>query len=123
VPKAVGYAVLFAGAYAIDAVFNESGEDNGSFDTENPENSNPLQGEPGTCSECNNSKGKKKQRRHYGEDGYPDKDEDYDHAHGKGKNNSGSPHVHDWDRPEDGSPPTNENRGTARKPEEGEIES
>jgi RHS repeat-associated protein len=96
--------------------------DGDSFDTENPNTSNPIEGEPGSCSECNNSKGKKKQRRYYGEDGYPNKDIDYDHAHGNGDDNSGSPHAHDWDRPADGSPPTHKNRGPARQPEPDEIE-
>ncbi|MFT4925132.1 MAG: hypothetical protein ACI8WB_001222 [Phenylobacterium sp.] len=103
------------GVHIYNAVHNESTDN--SFDTDNPKNSNPLQGEPGSCSECNNKNGNKKQKRHYGEDGFPAKDEDYDHSH-KGVK---PPHVHDWDRPEDGSPPTNENRGEARKPEPGEI--
>ncbi|QLQ33455.1 MAG: RHS repeat-associated core domain-containing protein [Candidatus Thiothrix singaporensis] len=40
----------------IDKVCSISGD---SFDTDNPKTSNPLTGEPGSCSTCNNTKGKK----------------------------------------------------------------
>jgi RHS repeat-associated protein len=97
-------------------------DSNSGFDTDNPETSNPLTGEPGGCSDCNDKYGKKKQRRHYGQDGYPEKDVDLDHAHGKKKKKSTRPHVHDWGRPEDGSPPTDTDRGNARPPEKEELE-
>jgi hypothetical protein len=87
-----------------NAMHNEA---NDSFDTDNPNTSNPFRGEPGDVSQSNNSKGNKSQERLYGDDGYPDFDIDYDHSHG----NSGMPHGHQWDRPADGSPPKNSNRG------------
>jgi RHS repeat-associated protein len=84
--------------------------------------SNPMEGEPGSCSSCNNSKGNKKQDRYYGSDGWPQTDIDYDHDHkdADGKK-AGKPHAHDWSRPADGSRPAAENRGPARplKPSEG----
>jgi len=95
-----------------DAVHNEGAEDG--FDTSIEGTSNPLTGEPDSDSTCNNKKGNKKQERHYGSDGFPEYDIDYDHAHGNGSNNSGSPHVHDWGRPADGSPPTHNDRGPGR---------
>ncbi len=85
----------------------DSGREDDSFDTDNPDTSNPFRGEPGDVSQSNNSKGNKGQERLYGEDGYPDFDIDYDHSHG----DSGMPHGHQWDRPSDGGPPTNSNRG------------
>jgi RHS repeat-associated protein len=85
--------------------------------TTSPGTSNPMTGEPGSCSTCNNVKGDRKQDRFYGSDGYPAKDIDYDHDH---KNDSGDkmgkPHVHDWTRPADGGRPTNEDRLPARPP-------
>jgi len=87
-----------------NAMHNEA---DGSFNSNNPNASNPFRGEPGDVSQSNNSKGNKSQERLYGDDGYPDFDIDYDHSHG----NSGMPHGHQWDRPIDGSPPKNSNRG------------
>jgi hypothetical protein len=59
-----GATLGIASYYAVDAIVHnefssDDGDGNGSFDTDNPENSNPLEGEPGSCSECNNKKGKK----------------------------------------------------------------
>jgi RHS repeat-associated protein len=71
--------------------------------------SNPFQGPPGTVSSTDTKDGKPKQDRLYGADGYPEKDIDYDHDHGQGQ-----PHVHDWDRPDDGSPPDHTNRQPGR---------
>ena len=106
----------------VNELLNDSVDGSGeAFDTDNPNTSNPLTGEPGSCSECNNSKGERKQRRFYGSDGYPETDIDYDHAHGKGENNSGRPHAHDWDRPSDGGAPTHEDRGDAREPRPEEL--
>jgi RHS repeat-associated protein len=84
--------------------------------------SNPLEGEPGSCSTCNNSKGDKKQDRYYGADGWPATDVDYDHNH-KGENGekAGRPHAHDWGRPSDGSRPTHDDRGPARPVQPGEV--
>jgi RHS repeat-associated protein len=79
--------------------------------------SNPITGTPGGTSETTTRDGEKKQTRHYGEDGFPERDVDHDHDHGQGQ-----PHVHDWDRPADGSPPTHEDRKPGRAPEPGEID-
>lgn len=69
-----------------------------------------LSGEPGSVeTKWKGDTGKKKQDRVRGDDGYPDIDIDHDHDHGQGM-----PHTHEWDRPEDGSSPTNENRGPGR---------
>jgi len=87
-----------------NGMFNQADD---AFDTNNSNTSNPFRGEPGDVSQSNNSKGNKSQERLYGDDGYPDFDIDYDHSHG----NSGMPHGHQWDRPADGSPPKNSNRG------------
>jgi hypothetical protein len=70
---------------------------------------NPLQGNPGSTSTTYKPNGQVKQVRKYGADGYPEIDEDYDHDHGQGL-----PHEHPWTRPEDGSPPTHQNRGPGR---------
>ena len=114
--------------WAKNMVKNESAESAKTAPTEgkkttNSGTSNPMEGEPGSCSTCNNSKGNKKQDRYYGSDGWPDKDIDYDHDHkGADGKKVGQPHEHKWDRPQDGSRPTNENRGPAQpvtpKPEE-----
>lgn len=76
----------------------------------------PLQGEPGSSVTTANPDGTPKQTRTYGPDGYPQQDIDYNHDHGQGQ-----PHVHEWTRPADGSPPTHENRqpGGPLKPEGG----
>jgi hypothetical protein len=79
--------------------------------------SNPLTGDPGTTSSTTTRDGKPKQDREYGDDGYPNRDVDHDHDHGQGQ-----PHVHDWDRPSDGSPPTHDNRQPGRQPTPGEID-
>jgi RHS repeat-associated protein len=76
---------------------------------------NSLEGEPGSESECLTKGGKKKQTRRYGPDGFPETDTDWDHSHGGER-----PHVHDWDRPVGGGPPTNENRGPGRSPRPGD---
>jgi RHS repeat-associated protein len=73
---------------------------------ENPDNSNPLKGEPGSTSRTRDREGQPKQDRRYGEDSYLDSDIDYNHDHGQGQ-----PHQHKWTRPTDGRPPTHENRG------------
>jgi RHS repeat-associated protein len=113
---ALGWGSLGLGALGAWAAFNESVDndcendidnDEDSFDTDNEGTSNPFRGGPGDVSQSNNSKGRKGQERLYGEDGYPDFDIDYDHDHG----GSGRPHGHQWDRPSDGGPPTNNNRG------------
>ncbi|UGQ48737.1 RHS repeat domain-containing protein [Massilia endophytica] len=87
-----------------------------------PGTSNPMEGEPGSCSTCNNRKGERKQDRYYGPDGWPQKDVDYDHDHkdDSGKK-GGKPHVHDWDRPPGGGRPNADNRGGARPPQPGEV--
>ncbi|MDF4025613.1 RHS repeat-associated core domain-containing protein [Luteibacter sp. PPL201] len=82
----------------------------------NESHSNPLTGEPGTEVTCPNKKGEKKQTRRYGDDGFPDKDTDWDHSHG----GLGKPHVHDWGRPADGSPPKATDRGPGRSPQPGD---
>jgi len=76
---------------------------------------NPGTGTPGSEETCNRPDGKKKQTRRYGPDGYPEKDTDFDHDHGQGQ-----PHVHEWDRPSDGSPPRDGNRGPGRPPKPGD---
>jgi RHS repeat-associated protein len=68
-----------------------------------------LSGEPGSSITITNPDGTPKQTRIYGPDGYPVQDIDYNHDHGQGQ-----PHVHDWTRPADGSPPTSENRQKGR---------
>lgn len=80
-----------------------------------PSRSNPLVGEPGTAKETQARDGQPKQTREYGADGYPDRDIDHDHGQGQ-------PHVHDWTRPSDGSPPTHGDRQPGRAPQEGEID-
>lgn len=72
--------------------------------------SNPLNGTPGGTSTIYQPNGKPKQIREYGDDGYPDRDTDFDHPH-----NGIQPHEHNWDRPEDGSPPTDEDRGEGQE--------
>jgi len=95
----------------------------GGAESEGSRRSNPIAGQPGSCSTCSNSKGDKKQDRFYGDDGWPEKDIDYDHSH-KGEDGKavGKPHAHDWSRPSDGGRPTAEDRGPARplRPGEGE---
>ena len=81
-----------------------------------PSQSNPWKGEPGSEVTCPNRKGNKGQTRRYGPDGFPETDTDWDHSH----DGLGSPHVHDWDRPADGGPPTNGNRGPGRAPKPGD---
>ena len=76
---------------------------------------NPFAGQPGSETTCPNPKGGPKQTRRYGNDGYPETDTDWDHDHGQGK-----PHVHDWDRPSNGGPPTDTNRGPGRPPQPGD---
>jgi len=76
-----------------------------SDDKDTKPKSNPFKGKPGDSNTTYDSKGKPKQTRKYGDDGYPDTDIDYDHDHGQGQ-----PHQHKWTRPEDGSPPTADNR-------------
>lgn len=78
--------------------------------------SNPLTGESGSEVTCPNKKGNRKQTRRYGSDGFPETDTDWDHSHG----GLGSPHVHDWGRPSDGSPPTAADRGPGRPPQPGD---
>lgn len=68
--------------------------------------SNPRFGPPGGTSTTYQPNGEPKQIREYGDDGYPDRDTDFDHPH-----NGIQPHEHNWGRPEDGSPPTHEDRG------------
>jgi hypothetical protein len=82
----------------------------------NESQSNPLEGEPGSVVECDNKKGNRKQTRRYGPDGFPETDTDGDHSH----DGLGSPHVHDWGRPADGSRPTNADRGPGRAPRPGD---
>jgi len=77
--------------------------------------SNPLEGEPGSENETRDKDGNIKQKRTYGEDGYPEKDIDHDHGHG-------SPHQHKWTRNPDGSPPTHENRQEGEPVDEGDKE-
>lgn len=59
------------------------------------ETKTPNKGEPETWHK-NPGSG---QDRLYGEDGKPVKDIDWDHDHGQG-----IPHVHDWDRDQEGNP-------------------
>lgn len=79
-------------------------------------NSPPYKGEPGTTVTVTNPDGTPKQTRTYGEDGFPEKDIDYNHDHGQGQ-----PHVHDWERPEGGGRPRNEDRQPGRPPEPDEL--
>lgn len=83
--------------------------------------SNPMEGEPGSCNTCNNSKGNKNQERTYAADGWPQTDIDYDHNHldANGKK-VGQPHAHDWGRPADGSRPRAPDRSPARPLRPGE---
>ncbi|MCC6141994.1 MAG: hypothetical protein IT389_15420 [Nitrospira sp.] len=76
---------------------------------------NDWTGEPGSESDCLTKGGQKKQTRRYGSDGFPDVDTDWDHSHGQGK-----PHVHDWNRPPGGGPPTKDNRSPGRPPVPGD---
>jgi hypothetical protein len=69
--------------------------------------SNPFKGKPGDTSTTRRPDGTPKQTRRYGDDGYPDTDVDYDHGQGR-------PHSHDWGRPNDGTPPTHDDRGPGR---------
>jgi RHS repeat-associated protein len=77
----------------------------------------PLTGAPGTTSETTKPDGSPKQVRRYANDGYPETDVDYDPHHG-----SPNPHAHDWGRPTNGEPPTNEDRGTPRDVRPGDPE-
>jgi RHS repeat-associated protein len=76
---------------------------------------NPFEGTPGSSVTIHNPDGTPKQTRTYAPDGYPAKDIDYNHDHGQGK-----PHVHDWTRPDEGRPPTSENRQPGRPPKPNE---
>jgi hypothetical protein len=132
--RLVGSAIA-AGIGAASGYFNEAKNDNGNapspdakpIDGENPvssnpdaggrSRSNPLVGKPGTAKETQTRDGQPKQTREYGADGYPYRDIDHDHDHGQGQ-----PHVHEWTRPSDGSPPTHGDRQPGRAPEEGEID-
>ena len=69
---------------------------------------NPLQGPPGGTSQIDQPDGTPKQVRRYGADGFPETDVDF-YDHGRH-----DPHAHDWSRPEDGSNPTDANRGERR---------
>jgi len=71
--------------------------------------SNPYKGQPGEISTTQHPDGSPKQIRRYGPDGYPETNVDYGHDHGQG-----DPHAHDWGRPSDGAPPTNNDRGVGR---------
>jgi len=75
----------------------------------NEAKSNPFKGEPGSEKCTVDADGNPKQKRKYGDDGYPDQDIDYDHDHDQGQ-----PHVHDWTRPGDGGPPTHKDRQPGR---------
>ena len=77
--------------------------------------SNPFTGTPGSVSVTWQPNGQPRQVRRYGSDGYPETDIDYVQDHGQGL-----PHVHDWGRPADGEPPTNEDRGEGRAPQPGD---
>ncbi len=85
-----------------DTPTNEKGESTNK--EKERKRSNPLEGDPGSASETEDAEGNTKQKRKYGDDGYPEYDDDFDHDHGKGK-----PHRHYWDRPKD-SPPNHNNR-------------
>jgi RHS repeat-associated protein len=77
--------------------------------TDDKPRSNPLTGKPGATGKIDGKKGKPKQDRYYGPDGYPEKDIDYDHDHDQGQ-----PHAHDWGRPEEGGRPTHKDRQKGR---------
>ncbi|GAA0756996.1 hypothetical protein GCM10009107_36140 [Ideonella azotifigens] len=111
----VGGLINNAASWLEDVLLNEgTNSENKPKNTVSPGTSNPMEGEPGSTSTSNNSKGNKNQVRTYGTDGWPEKDVDYDHSHGKGRNNVGSPHAHDWGRPAGGGRPTQADRGPAR---------
>ena len=80
-----------------------SGSDNNS--TASGSRGRPWAGEPGSTVGPNQGG----DSRRYGNDGYPEVDYDAPHP------NEGYPgnvdHAHNWDRPSDGGPPTNKNRG------------
>ncbi len=87
----------------------------------NPDNKNPIIGEPGSELTCQNKKGNRKQTRRYAPDGYPDIDTDWDHSH----DGLGSPHSHDWTRPSGWNPSPGDrldqsNRGEGRPPKVGD---
>jgi len=71
--------------------------------------SNPIDGDPGSIGKIDTKQGEPKQDRHYGTDGFPDKDIDYDHVH-----NGLQPHAHDWGRPDEGGRPNNKDRKEGR---------
>lgn len=113
-----GLGVTTWGMYEVKTYLNESSSgtdaESDSFDTDNPNTSNPMQGEPGSVSQSNNKNGKKNQERLYGEDGWPDFDIDYDHDHKANGTNqeTGKIHGHQWGRPSNGESPTWEDRSS-----------
>lgn len=114
----IGVGIAGAGQGAVDGAVIGSvlGDAISNISNAIASSSNPLSGVPGSEVSCNNKKGNPKQTRRYGSDGFPDTDTDWDHPHG----GLGSPHVHDWGRPSDGSKPTNADRGEGRAPQSGD---
>jgi len=97
---AIGSIVLY---YNLPNILNSDNNDKGGLP-----HKPPFKGEP-------NSTGiGKGQTRRYGPDGYPEVDRDA--PHGGGADIERDDHSHDWDRPEDGSKPTHDNRGKPRPP-------
>jgi RHS repeat-associated protein len=86
-------------------------------DGQKPPRNLPIKGKPGDVATKPNKDGTPGQTREYGDDGYPTRDVDRGHDHG-----AGDPHVHDWTRPSDGSPPTSQDRQPGREPKPGEVE-
>lgn len=110
--------LLGAAYYAQQALGQRCPLPDRSFSKSSSEQSDrpPFRGEPGSKVRTLHPDGTPKQERHYGDDGFPEKDIDFDHDHGQGK-----PHVHDWDRPPGGSTPTHKNRRPGRSPKPGEL--
>jgi RHS repeat-associated protein len=104
---AVGGAVLITGAVLLVAVVVIVLADEARRNL-------PLTGPPNGSDVIDNGNGKG-QIRDYAPDGYPLKDIDFGHDHG-----AGDPHVHDWTRPPDGSPPTHDDRQRGRPLEDGD---
>jgi RHS repeat-associated protein len=108
---AVGSAI---GGFLGDTLSNinwHTSDGSGGF-TDVPSNQPPFTGDPGSTVRGGTGS------RTYGPDGYPQTDRDLPHPDEAGTGNDD--HCHDWGRPPNGGPPTNDDRGPPRVPQPGD---
>lgn len=84
---------------------NEASQDGDAAPPSSPPRGRPWTGEPGSTTEPNAGG----DSRRYGNDGYPEVD--YDAPHPDEAYPGNVPHAHNWNRPQDGGPPTHKDRG------------